>query len=48
MPEMRLLTDKLRFPEGPIAMRDGSVIVVEIQSGHLTRVSPDGDGDRDR
>jgi gluconolactonase len=43
MPEMRLLTDKLRFPEGPIAMRDGSVIVVEIQSGTLTRVSPDGE-----
>src|SRR5258706_9743576 len=43
MPEMRLLTDKLRFREGPIAMRDGSVIVVEIQSGTLTRVAADGE-----
>jgi gluconolactonase len=32
----------LRFPEGPIAMSDGSVIVVEIAGGALTRVLPDG------
>src|SRR5262245_51738040 len=40
--EMRHITSGLKFPEGPIAMNDGSVVLVEIQSGHLTRVSPDG------
>jgi gluconolactonase len=33
----------LRFPEGPIAMRDGSVIVVEIAAGTLTCVLPNGE-----
>jgi gluconolactonase len=32
----------LRFPEGPIAMDDGSVLLVEIARGTLSRVSPDG------
>ncbi|RMF94279.1 MAG: SMP-30/gluconolactonase/LRE family protein [Nitrospinota bacterium] len=32
----------LRFPEGPIAMPDGSVILVEIHRGTLSRVSPEG------
>jgi gluconolactonase len=32
----------LRFPEGPIALPDGSVLVVEIAGGALTRVDPDG------
>jgi len=39
---MELVTDGLRFPEGPVAMPDGSVILVEIASGELTRVQPDG------
>lgn len=38
-----LLTSDLEFPEGPIAMPDGSVIVVEIKGGRLTRVLPGGD-----
>jgi gluconolactonase len=42
MTELRVLAEGLHFPEGPIAMDDGSVIVVEIQSGALTRISPDG------
>jgi gluconolactonase len=42
MTEMQLLTDRLHFPEGPIAISDGSVIVVEIQTGKLTRVAADG------
>ena len=42
MAEMRHITSGLKFPEGPIAMNDGSVVLVEIQSGHLTRVAPDG------
>jgi len=40
--ELRQIASGLRFPEGPIAMADGSVVLVEIQSGHLSRVSPDG------
>jgi gluconolactonase len=32
----------LRFPEGPVAMDDGSVIVVEMAAGRITRVRPDG------
>jgi len=38
----KLLTTELDFPEGPIAMPDGSVIVVEIKGGRLTRVTADG------
>lgn len=32
----------LGFPEGPVALPDGSVLVVEIEPGRLTRVLPDG------
>lgn len=32
----------LRFPEGPIAMPDGSVILVEMFGPRVTRVHPDG------
>ena len=32
----------LRFPEAPVAMPDGSVILVEIAAGRVTRVQPDG------
>lgn len=32
----------LRFPEGPVAMPDGSVILVEIAAGRITRVDRDG------
>lgn len=32
----------LRFPEGPVALPDGSVILVEIAAGRITRVRPDG------
>ena len=38
----RTITDGLFFPEGPIAMPDGTVLVVEIARGTLTRVFPDG------
>lgn len=39
---MELVASGLKFPEGPIAMSDGSVILVEIARGTLTRVLPDG------
>ncbi len=37
-PALNVLTDQLKFPEGPIAMSDGSVILVEIARGTLSRV----------
>lgn len=40
--QMRQVASGLKFPEGPIALRDGSVVLVEIQRGTLSRVSPDG------
>jgi gluconolactonase len=40
--EIRTLTEGLQFPEGPVAMADGSVLLVEIAAGTLTRVAPDG------
>ena len=42
MPQIREITSGLRFPEGPVAMEDGSVLVVEIARGTLTRVRPNG------
>jgi gluconolactonase len=42
MRPFREITTGLRFPEGPIAMPDGSIILVEIERGSLTRVLPDG------
>jgi gluconolactonase len=35
---IREIASGLRFPEGPIAMADGSVILVEIAHGALTRI----------
>ncbi len=37
-----IVAEGLEFPEGPIAMDDGSVIFVEIKAGKLTRLAPDG------
>lgn len=42
MSELREVASGLQFPEGPVAMRDGSVLVVEIRRGTLSRVYPDG------
>lgn len=39
---MRTIAEGLQFPEGPIAMDDGSVLLVEIARGTLSRVQPDG------
>jgi gluconolactonase len=41
-PQITEITDGLRFPEGPVAMADGSVLVVELAGGCITRVQPDG------
>jgi len=39
---VRELATGLQFPEGPIAMADGSVVLVEIRRQTLTRVGVDG------
>ncbi len=36
------LASGLLFPEGPVILADGSVILVEIARGTVTRVAPDG------
>ncbi len=40
--KIREITTGLQFPEGPVALSDGSVLVVEIARGTLSRVTPDG------
>src|SRR3954466_13005791 len=42
MPDITVITTGLRFPEGPVAMPDGSVILVEMLGKRLTRVQADG------
>jgi gluconolactonase len=42
MTEFTEITSGLRFPEGPIAMPDGTVILVEMFGPRITRVHPDG------
>jgi gluconolactonase len=42
MADFTEITSGLRFPEGPIAMPDGSVILVEMFGPRITRVRPDG------
>jgi gluconolactonase len=41
-PAIRVLATDLAFPEGPVVLPDGSVILVEIRAQQLTRVWPDG------
>ena len=42
MANIRVLATDLEFPEGPVVMPDGSVVLVEIRGQRLTRVWPDG------
>ncbi len=39
---MEMIASGLRFPEGPVAMPDGSIILTEIESGYITRIALDG------
>ena len=39
---VEVLAQGLAFPEGPVAMADGSVILVEIDAGFITRCLADG------
>jgi gluconolactonase len=40
--DIQPVAEGLQFPEGPIAMADGSVILTEIQAQRLSRITPDG------
>lgn len=42
MSSVEIIAEGLAFPEGPIAMPDGSVLVVEIAAGQITKINPDG------
>lgn len=42
MTQLTEVASGLKFPEGPIAMPDGSVILVEMFGPRLSRVQPDG------
>jgi gluconolactonase len=42
MSELRVVATGLCFPEGPVAMQDGSVVLVEIERQTVSRVLPDG------
>lgn len=39
---MQTIASGLRFPEGPVAMLDGSLLVTEIAAGRVARIAPDG------
>ena len=42
MSDVRILATGLGFPEGPVVMPDGSVILTEIRNGRCSRITPDG------
>lgn len=42
MSRFRVIATGLEFPEGPVVLPDGSVVLVEIRAQRLTRVWPDG------
>ncbi|CAA9506766.1 MAG: gluconolactonase, putative [uncultured Sphingomonadaceae bacterium] len=42
MENVEVVATGLRFPEGPVVLADGSVLVAEIARGTVTRVEPDG------
>lgn len=42
MMKFQEISKNLQFPEGPIAMDDGSVVLVEVRRGTLSRVKPNG------
>ena len=39
---MKILAEGLQFPEGPVVLGDGSVVLVEMRAGRIVRVAPDG------
>lgn len=43
MIKLDIFAEELAFPEGPIALKDGSVLVVEVRGRCLKRIYPNGD-----
>lgn len=41
-PEVKVLATDLLFPEGPVALSDGSVLVAEIRSGKIKKILDNG------
>ena len=41
--DVTIVASGLGFPEGPVVLPDGDVLVVEVRSGRLTRVAPNGE-----
>lgn len=39
---LKILAEGLRFPEGPVALPDGAVAMVEIEKQVVSRIAPDG------
>lgn len=39
---LKILAEGLRFPEGPVALPDGSIALVEIEQQVISRIAPDG------
>lgn len=42
MSDIKVLAEGLKFPEGPVALPDGSVVFTEIAGGQIQRVDRDG------
>ena len=40
--KLELVTEGLKYPEGPVAMADGSIVLVEIAAKTVSRITPDG------
>jgi gluconolactonase len=41
--KLTLVAEGFKFPEGPVAMSDGSVVLTEAEGKRVLRVTPDGD-----
>ena len=41
-PEYRVVAEGLRFPEGPLELPDGDILITEIEAGRLTKIKQDG------
>ena len=42
MADVRIMATGLGFPEGPVAMPDGSVVLTEIRNRRVSRIASDG------
>src|SRR5258708_35790453 len=42
MSEVRIVATGLGFPEGPVVLQDGSVILTEIRNNRCSRITSDG------